>query len=964
MNPNNYARVREVYEAASEMEASRRAAFLAKACADDPSVRSEVERLLRIREEATGFLAEPAILHASADGALASRFSPGDLVGDRFEIRQHIATGGMGEVYRARDRNLDRDVALKFLPPHLSARRDLVERLKREARAISSLNHPNICSLYDFCWHGDTGYLVMEYLEGETLRERIAAGARTTPEIIDFAIQISEGLVAAHGRGLIHRDIKPANLFVTRHGQVKLMDFGLAKPVQESLKFPVNGSGETTVELQITDASLTIPGTITGTMAYMSPEQACGEPLDARTDLFSVGAVLYEMSTGQKPFTGESLAGVRTAILHEEPAPAIRLRPDLPAELNRIISKALQKNTSHRYATAGELLRDLKELKRRESRRELRKLRWVAAASGVLASGIIATFAWYEWVRPAKPIARNIVPARLTTNDAETPVMSAELSPDGTLLAYSDARGVTVRPLQREDRRLIPATSGLHVLNWSPDGKSLLLGRPSTDEILTVPAAGGPLRSLGVQSPPGIELTVEATTNVASVLTRDGRRLCSINQPEGYLLRDEAFSKDWRLLSTIWAAGMGPAHVEFLRLSDCSRFVPDAGQTAALTPPDVNAISWKRVRSIYWTSPTKFVGAETQLSPMADSTIWSVEIDPLKLNIAGVEQIARLPGLNVHSLRASPDGKTIIFQWFQLQQNVYISELDKSGRSISPPRRLTADERSDRFGEWLPDSRSLLVMSDWNGSLQIFRRPADGGDGELLGAVGTPSHVRVSGDGKWILYASAAGDDYRAANTRLMRMPITGGPSEEIFPVGRNLLTHNCAWMPAGPCIISERHGKDIATGFAGTAVPEHVVLSFYDPLAGRGRELARIENAGLTAAISPDGKAIATLMGNPSRSIRLYSPDGRIKGEVKVQRATDLGSLSWTADSRGWFCGDMAKPTSAPGGIRLLRVDLDGRTRVLWDRSGLWAKPSRDGKHLAMYGSFQSSNVWAIHIR
>jgi serine/threonine protein kinase len=231
VSPTDYARIRELDEAAAAMDPSRRATFLGLACGDNPAIRSEVERLLQIADDATGFLSQPAALNGvglDVAGTPAKRFTPGDLLGGRFEIQQHIATGGMGEVYRARDRNLDRDVALKVLPPHLSARADLVERLKREARAISSLNHPNICSLYDFCWHGDTGYLVMEYLEGKTLRDRIASGPCTVSELLDFAIQIAEGLVAAHARGLIHRDIKPANLFVTNRGQVKIMDFGLA----------------------------------------------------------------------------------------------------------------------------------------------------------------------------------------------------------------------------------------------------------------------------------------------------------------------------------------------------------------------------------------------------------------------------------------------------------------------------------------------------------------------------------------------------------------------------------------------------------------------------------------------------------------------------------------------------------------------------------------------------------------
>ena len=357
MTPERWQEVKRVLAGALERVPEERRAYLDQTCAE-PSLRREVESLIAAHGQGDSGLSTRAI---EINETLKSGVKLGS-----YTILDRIGAGGMGEVYRAHDSKLGRKVAIKVLPAALVSDLSQLSRFQREARLLASLNHPSICTIYDVGEYEGQHFIAMEFLDGQTLRDRLCGVPLPLHQILDLGFQVADALDLAHSHGIIHRDIKPANIFITHRGQAKILDFGLAKQLSAA---PASGysttySGTTAKTHDATDLSLTASGVALGTVAYMSPEQALGQDVDARTDLFSFGAVLYEMATGRQAFSGSSFAAVLEVILHQAPAPPLQLNPSLPADFELILNTALEKDRALRYKSASEIRVDLKRLQR------------------------------------------------------------------------------------------------------------------------------------------------------------------------------------------------------------------------------------------------------------------------------------------------------------------------------------------------------------------------------------------------------------------------------------------------------------------------------------------------------------------------------------------------------------------------------------------------------------------------
>jgi serine/threonine protein kinase/tetratricopeptide (TPR) repeat protein len=385
-----WQRVKSLFEQALDQPPAECSAFLERS-GETPSIISEVRKLIDGDLQAGSFLED-----AGPVGSTVEPLSPRELVSGQFRVVDVLGRGGMGVVYKAEDLLLSRQVALKFVPRNVSGTIQGIERLKREARAAAALNHPNICVIYETGEHQGQPFIVMELLQGQTLKQRIGAGSLEAGELLDWAIQIISGLEAAHQAGIVHRDIKPANIFITANGQAKILDFGLAKVVRSSATTcPANTAPQ---------ADLTNPGVAVGTVPYMSPEQARGEELDVRTDLFSFGASLYEMATGKQPFVGATTPILHEAILTLNPTPPHTSNPRLPPELDPIVAKLLEKQRDLRYQHAADVRADLQRLKNSlqlpppasKEHASRRGVRLAIVAASVMVLAVIAAWVWFH----------------------------------------------------------------------------------------------------------------------------------------------------------------------------------------------------------------------------------------------------------------------------------------------------------------------------------------------------------------------------------------------------------------------------------------------------------------------------------------------------------------------------------------------------------------------------------------
>jgi serine/threonine protein kinase len=498
MTPERWQRVKEIAVEAMDLAPDQREAYLQTYCGDDEELRQSVEKLLKADAE-SGDTFERVIAGAAQEVHGPSATGAGESVLNQtishYRITEKLGAGGMGVVYKAEDTKLERAVALKFLAPHLVADEDVRRRFHREAKAAAALTHPNIAVIHEIDEADGHSFIAMEFVEGLTLTDKIAERPLKLSEALDIALQAAQGLQAAHDRGVVHRDIKSANLMLTPRGQVKIMDFGLAQLAEQS--------------------KLTATTTILGTPSYMSPEQALGEKTDRRTDLWSLGVVLYEMVAGRQPFQGERQEAVLYGITNEEPEPVTALRSGLPLELDWLISKTLAKNRDERYQNAEDLLVDLQALRRKvdsgtskmgasrqmteaaaaHSQQQRRRSRIILAATAAagLVLGIVATLLMFGPEDTAEAVTRKWV---ITPPEQLTDTTPFVISPDGRHIVWpsGDPPRLMIRDIDQEVPREIEGTEGALSAFWSPDSQSIGFGTAS--ELSRIPIQGGAPRRI------------------------------------------------------------------------------------------------------------------------------------------------------------------------------------------------------------------------------------------------------------------------------------------------------------------------------------------------------------------------------------------------------------------------------------------------------------------------------------
>jgi eukaryotic-like serine/threonine-protein kinase len=925
MQPERWRRVEELYHAAMKQEEGQRAAFLSRSCAGDQPLRAEVESLITYALQTGRIIDQPAMEVVAAamaedlraqDGNNADKMSVADVaeyrIGEKkfmsgamlgdYEVKSLLGAGSMGEVYRACDSRLGRDVAIKVLPFFLSADSDRPRRFEQEARAAAALNHPNILAVFQMGTYDGAPYLVSELLEGETLRESIKRGRLSVRKAIDYGVQIAHGLAAAHEKGITHRDLKPENLFVTKDGRVKILDFGLAKLTQPQ------PSSEHSAP---TSTEGTEPGVVLGTVGYMSPEQVRGQPADHRSDIFALGATLYEMLAGKRAFQKPTTAETMSAILNEDPAAISQVTEDISPALQRLVHRCLEKNPERRFQSAADLAFALEALS------DFGPARWETAAktgtrAGTLTPGveeiedpgaqkepsaksakrarrwqirllsggaIAATAFLLWWYTPLPPPQVTRIDHLTTTARIDTPV---KLVSDGARLYYMERDGDHWNLMETavsggEGQRVETGATSALAMDVSPDFSELLIGsferRGEPNRLWTIPAQGGAPMRLGdatatdaVFSPDGKQIAYLSGSNLWMMDANgsNSHLLAALPGAPSWL----AWSPDGKALRFTLTRGHGTSIVEIESDgSNLHELLPN------WTPPAVECCgSWTSDGRYFVFTSTR--GGRSNLWALREKGSWwrRSARGPFQLTFGPDRPWGGTPGR---------DGRQIFFYNGAWREE--LKRLDLATRQFYNvgPNSGRMHVNFSRDGNWI-----AYIDTEHGG---LYRSRLDGTERvELTGHRESVSFPRWSPDGKWILFG---GTTPSGMNTSYL-IPATGGKRETLLESQTEM--RDADWSSDGRKIV---------------------LAHALGPKDSDGRELQIVDFATRQMEAMPDSQNLA--MSRWSYDGRFIAATEDDQSQLKlwdvtrrqwrvITRGKALGISVWSPDSRYLYFQDL----------------------------------------------------------